>query len=139
MQAGTVNAFTTNGEVAMSTALSLIAVLALVVSGVPGGKQFQMRSVTGVVTDQRGEPLAGAVVLLENTADLTIRSYITQEDGRYFFMRLQDDVDYILRARYESFFSKRKRLSKFSSRMSFEVNLLVKVNEHKPQAVMGEM
>jgi Carboxypeptidase regulatory-like domain len=138
MQAGTVNAFITSGVVEMSMVLRVIAVLALM-GGMPGTRQFQMRSVAGVVTDQRGEPLAGAVVLLENTADLTIRSYITQEDGRYFFMHLQDDVDYTLRARYQSFLSKRKRLSKFSSKVSFEVNLLVKVNEHKTPTVVGEM
>jgi hypothetical protein len=47
--------------------------------------KFEIRPLTGVVTDKRGNALSGAVVQLENTTTLGIMSYITDKDGRYFF------------------------------------------------------
>ncbi len=47
---------------------------------VPCPAQIEMRSVTGVVTDKRGNTLPGAALQLENTVTFSIMSYITTKE-----------------------------------------------------------
>lgn len=89
--------------------------------------QFELRSVTGAVTDKRGNALPGSVVQLENTATLAIASYITDHEGHYHFSRLHDDIDYILKAKYRNYWSKPKTLSKFNSSKQAEVDLVISI------------
>jgi hypothetical protein len=105
---------------------SLIATLALV-TWLPCASQSQPRAVSGVVTDKRGNSLPESVVQLENTVNLSVRSYITGKDGRYHFTGLSDDVDFTLKARYRNYWSESKTLSKFNSSAHPEVNLVIPV------------
>jgi hypothetical protein len=57
-----------------------------------------IRSVQGVVNNAQGEAVNGAVVQLKNTKTLQIRSFITRDNGAYYFHGLSTDVDYELRA-----------------------------------------
>lgn len=84
------------------------------------------RSVTGVVTDTSGAPLKGAVVQLENTKTLQIRSFIARDDGSYVFNGLNTDVDYQLTAQWSGKRSPTKTLSSFDSRPEVKINLQVK-------------
>jgi hypothetical protein len=52
-------------------AVILLCAAALSVA-VPGRAQFKLRDLTGIVTDNRGNRLPGAVVQLENTANLVV-------------------------------------------------------------------
>lgn len=90
--------------------------------------QFETRSVTGQVTDKRGNALPGTVVQLENTATLSIRSYITDQEGRYHFGLLRDDIDYRLKAKYRKHWSRAKTLSKFNSSKHPEVDLVIPID-----------
>ena len=83
------------------------------------------RSVSGAVTDVSGAPLKGAVVQLENTKTLQIRSFITKEKGDYFFSDLSTDVDYRLHAENHGMTSSTKVLSSFDSRKAATMNLKV--------------
>jgi len=103
-----------------------IAAIALLM-WLPCESQPQSRPVTGLVTDLRGNALPGAVVQLENTVNLSVRSYITRKDGRYFFTGLNSDIDYILKAKYRNYWSKPKTLSKFDSSTHPEVNLIIPI------------
>jgi len=91
--------------------------------------QPSTRSVSGIVTDQNGNPVKGAVVLIENTALLRVRSYITQGDGKYHFFGLYWDVDYRLEAKYEGAKGPTKTLSQFDSREAKVINLRVRAPE----------
>jgi len=82
-----------------------------------------IRSVSGLVTDASGQPVSGAVVQLKDTKSLLIRSYITQQDGRYHFSALSTNVDYELKAAREGSTSAVKRLSLFSGNRAPVVNL----------------
>ena len=73
------------------------------------------RSVQGVVT-QDEKPVSGAVVQLKNTKTLQVRSFITQENGSYYFHELSQDVDYELRADFHGASSPTKALSSFDNR-----------------------
>ncbi len=63
----------------------------------PGGS---VRSVRGVVLDRDGQTLDAAIVQLEDLTSLQIRSFVTGQDGTYFFRALDADRDYRLQARY---------------------------------------
>lgn len=88
------------------------------------------RSVRGSVCDQNGNPLVGAVVQIENTRTLWVRSYITEKDGRYRFFELDPDVDYKVRAIYHRLSSPAKTLSKFDGRLAVVINLSVELKEY---------
>jgi len=64
-------------------------------------------------------------VQLENIDSLLILSYITDQDGRYHFSGLHDDIDYTLKAKYQHWCSKRKTLSKFNSSKHSGVDLVI--------------
>jgi hypothetical protein len=87
------------------------------------------RSVTGVVTSPDEHPAIGAVVQLKNTKSLQIRSFITKENGSYYFHELSPDVDYELKADYQGSSSPTKTLSSFDSRKNATINL--KLNPKK--------
>jgi len=86
------------------------------------------RSVQGVVTSADEKPVSGAVVQIKNTKTLQIRSFITQDNGSYYFHELSPDVDYELRAfdsRHEAS-SPTKSLSSFDSRKLAILDLKLK-------------
>ena len=92
-----------------------------------GFAQGSARSVRGVVTDRVGAPLASAVVQIEDTATLGIRSYLTGNDGTYYFMDLDPDRDYTIRARQGNVWGRAKTLSRFDARKQATVNLKIEV------------
>ena len=87
------------------------------------------RSVSGTVTDQNGNPVNGAIVLIENTVLLRIRSYITQRDGKYRFSGLFWNVDYRVKAKYHGANGRTKTLSEFDSHDAKVINLEVRAPE----------
>lgn len=87
------------------------------------------RSVAGVVTNADESAAVGAVVQLKNTKTLQIRSFITKENGSYYFHELSPDIDYELKADYQGASSPTKTLSSFDSRRNATINL--KLNPKK--------
>jgi Carboxypeptidase regulatory-like domain len=82
-----------------------------------------VRSVQGVVQDQSGKPVEGAVVQLKNVRTLQVRSFITQRDGTYYFHGLSSDVDFELKAEYRGSASPSKTLSVYDTRKKPVINL----------------
>lgn len=90
------------------------------------GKQREdpnVRSVQGAVLDERDRVVEGAVVQLKNMKTLQVRSFITQEDGTYYFHGLSTNVDYELKAEQGGASSDVKTLSVFDSRKKATINL----------------
>lgn len=94
----------------------------------PVYSQYHQRDVTGIVTDMRGNPLPKVAVQIENTANLSVRSYITGKDGRFYFTDLNDDVDFTLKAKYRKWWSKPKTLSKFNEKRHPEIDLVIPID-----------
>lgn len=84
------------------------------------------RSVAGVVTAADDSVASGAIVQLKNTKTLQIRSFITQQDGRYYFHGLSPDIDYELKAESHGLSSSTKTLSSYDSRKDAILNLKLK-------------
>lgn len=104
-----------------------LSIIVLVVSAfVCGSAQSLTRSVRGIMTGREGAPLGSAVVQIEDTATLSIRSFVTRNDGAYYFMDLSPDRDYIIRAHYGNVWGRTKTLSQFDSRKEATVSLKLK-------------
>lgn len=88
-----------------------------------GEELGNVRSVQGVVTDTAESAVDGAIVQLKNTKTLQIRSFITKDQGTYYFHGLSPDVDYELRAEFQGASSPTKTLSSFDSRKKAVINL----------------
>ena len=87
------------------------------------GEDQNVRSVQGTVSDAGENPVNGAVVQIKNTKTLQIRSFITKDDGAYYFHGLSPDIDYELKAEYQGASSPTKTLSSFDSRKQAVLNL----------------
>ena len=90
------------------------------------GEPANQRSVQGTVTDGKDNPVNGAVVYIKNAKTLQIRSFITKEQGAYYFHSLSPDVDYELHAESNGATSSNKTLSSFDSRKQAIINLKFK-------------
>jgi hypothetical protein len=84
------------------------------------------RTVQGTVTAADGTAVNGAVVQMKNLKTLQIRSFITKDDGAYYFNGLSADIDYELKADYQGASSRTKTLSSFDDRKQAIVNLELK-------------
>ena len=82
-----------------------------------------IRAVAGVVRNEAGHAVEGAVVQLKDTKSLKVRSYITKTDGIYRFFGLSTNADYEIRASGKDVESEKRTLSLFDSRKEAIVNL----------------
>lgn len=88
------------------------------------------RKLEGTVFYKGGEPAANAAVQLEDRVTLSVVSRITDSDGRFRFLGLNPDREYIVRATKKGYWSKSHHLSRFSSKAVETVTLyLVPANK----------
>jgi hypothetical protein len=104
----------------------MLALAALVFGQDKNNKEPAEKSVSGIVTDEAGMPVPGAVVQLKNTKTLQVRSFITREQGDYYFHGLATDVDYELKAEANGKASGPKMLSLFNTNVEAKINLQLK-------------
>jgi protocatechuate 3,4-dioxygenase beta subunit len=81
------------------------------------------RSLEGIVLDQQGNAVLGAVVKLEDMHTLQVRSFFTKEDGQYHFSGLKTEIEYQVRADHDAVSSGWKRLSIFDARKVANITL----------------
>ncbi len=98
------------------------------------GRDPNIRNVSGVVSLPDGSPAAGAVVQLKNLKTLQIRSFITQEDGKYQFQNLSTSIDYELIATHRDMASPKRTLSIFDTRLDAVVNLKLEPKRDQPKS-----
>ena len=106
-----------------AAAACALLLLAGAASGAKKDENANIRTVQGVVNNAQGEAVNGAVVQLKNTKTLQIRSFITRDNGAYYFHGLSTDVDYELRADFDGASSAARTLSSFDTRKQPVVNL----------------
>ena len=88
-------------------------------------KEKPTRTVKGVVTDESDNPIS-AVVQLKNTRTLDVRSYNTDDQGRYHFSGLELNTDYEVRAFAEGWGERVRRVSAFDDRTELFYQLKLK-------------
>ena len=122
---------------ALRWAPALAVALALVWAAAPGllwaGAQnsSQLRTVHGVVEDKAEIPVGTAVVYLKNARTLTVKTYISEDNGQYHFSGLDPNSDYEVHAEHGNLTSNTRTVSSLDSRKDFEVTL--KLDREKKQ------
>ncbi len=90
------------------------------------GKQKKVpRVVTGVVTDEADNPIAGAAVEMTDLANQKKLAIYTDQDGRYQFSDLKPNHDYKVQASYKGAFSEVRTASSLDSRNRIVLNLKI--------------
>jgi hypothetical protein len=115
-----------------AAALSLLLILAAACGIARGQDQVQdsgLRTVYGDVLDKSENPIRDAVIYLKNDRNLTVRTYISNLDGKYRFSGLDPNVDYEIHAEHEGLTSSNRTISSFDSRK--EMNVTLKVDKPK--------
>jgi hypothetical protein len=102
--------------------IAIVVFIATLALAAPGP-----RSISGVVTDKRGNLLPGAVVEIDNSITKDIQSYLVQHDGRYHFKDLNPDVEFVLHAHYKGHDSKNWTLSKFTDAKVLKVDFVIPI------------
>jgi len=87
--------------------------------------QDQPRVVQGKVTDKSDAGLKGATVYLKDGHTLSVRSYISTDDGSYRFGQLAQNTDYQIWAESDGHKSGVKNISSFDNRNQINLNLKI--------------
>jgi hypothetical protein len=84
------------------------------------------RVVMGAVVDANSAPVAGATVFLKDLKSKSIRSYTTDEKGRFRFAQVSMSQDFDLWAEKSGKKTAVKTVSSWDARKEFEVELKMK-------------
>ena len=112
-------------QASLLMAVVLTLMLAVAASAQDRKHEAQLRTVRGVVTDKSDAPISNAVVFLKNLRTNQVRSYISENDGRYRFSGLDPNADYELHAEKDGAKSSTKTASSFDSRKEIIIDLKI--------------
>jgi hypothetical protein len=85
----------------------------------------EQRVVQGKVTDKSEAPIKGAVVYLKDGHTLSVKSYLTNDQGEYRFGQLAQNTDYEIWAESNGKKSNVRNISSFESKNQFLFNFKV--------------
>lgn len=71
------------------------------------------RVVSGIVTDDTGRPLEGALVSVREVKTSETRKFFTKKDGRYAFDDLSFTEDYEVQAKWKKLISEPRKVSQY--------------------------
>lgn len=97
-------------------------------------KDVPSRELIGIVRDENGDPLKGAIVTVTNLKTKAAKSFVTKDDGRYRFDQLIKADDYEVKARFQGRDTETKSLSTYDPRDKPTLNLqFEKAEPRKPE------
>ena len=92
--------------------------------------ELQLRTVRGTALDKDENPVASAVVYLKNVKSQAVKTYISDDTGRYRFSGLDPNVDYEIHAEHGDLMSPTRTVSSFDSRR--DIDMPLKLTRKKP-------
>jgi hypothetical protein len=119
-------------------ALALGAVLSTPLGGFPAWgpgaaaettKVPKLRTIEGLVCSKEGAPIQGAVVYLQDSKSLTVKSYLSDVQGRFHFRQLSMNADFDLWAELNGKRSKTKSISQFNSKPDLNFKLKLPISK----------
>jgi hypothetical protein len=93
------------------------------------------RTLTGVVRDEKDEPVQGALVTVKSRRTEKIRTMVTKPDGTYSFDLLRRDEDYEVTAKLRKAESGVKILSTFNTVLHPRIDLKLEPKSESAQKV----
>ncbi len=106
----------------------LLGGTSFVVHATPASAQDQApRTVEGKVTEKDNTAIKGAVVYLKDGHTLSVKSYISGDDGGYRFGQLSGSSDYTIWAESDGKKSPVKSISSFDTKKDF--NIILKIDK----------
>ena len=117
--------------VALVAALNTAATPAVWASGPAAEttKVPKLRTVEGMVCRDDGKPVQGAVVYLQDSKSLAVKSYLSDAQGKFHFRQLSMSADYDLWAEMNGKRSRTKSISQFNSKPDVQYRLKVKIGQ----------
>ena len=89
----------------------------------------QLRTIEGIVCSKEGTPIQGAVVYLQDSKSLTVKSYLSDAQGHFHFRQLSMNADFDLWAELNGERSKTRNISQFNSKTDLSYELKVPVSK----------
>jgi hypothetical protein len=89
----------------------------------------ELRTIGGVVYSKTGAPIQGAVVYLQDSKSLVVKSYLSDAQGEFHFRRLSTSADFDLWAELNGERSKTKNISQFNSKTDLNFKLRLPVSK----------
>lgn len=89
----------------------------------------KLRTVEGTVCSKEGTPIQGAVIYLQDSKSLAVKSYLSDAQGRFHFRQLSMNTDFDLWAELNGKRSKTKSISQFNSRTDLNYKLKLPVSK----------
>lgn len=86
-----------------------------------------LRTVEGEVCGKDGTPIQNAVVYLKDEKSLAVKSYLSDDQGKFHFRQLSMNLDYDLWAELNGKRSKTKKISLFNSKPDLQYKLKLPV------------
>ena len=94
-------------------------------ASLPVSAQAVQRIVTGKVLNKDSQPVHSAVVYLKDDHTLSVKSFISDENGGYRFGQLSQATDYELWAEADGKKSGVKTISSFETKNAITINLKI--------------
>lgn len=100
-------------------------------SGTPAQstKVPKLRTIEGMVCSKEGAPIQGAVVYLQDSKSLAVKSYLSDAQGHFHFRQLSMSADFDLWAELNGQRSKTKNISQFNSKTNLSYKLKLPVSK----------
>ena len=89
----------------------------------------KLRTVEGMVCNKEGAPIQGAVVYLQDSKSLAVKSYLSDVQGQFHFRQLSMSADFDLWAELNGKRSKTKSISQFNSKTDLKYKLKLPVSK----------
>lgn len=88
-----------------------------------------LRTIEGMVCSKEGAPIQGAVVYLQDSKSLAVKSYLSDAQGQFHFRQLSMSADFDLWAELNGRRSKTKSISQFNSKTNLNFKLRLPVSK----------
>ena len=109
--------------------LLLVALATGGLSGVPAllakQKAPQVKTISGIVTDEKGNAIEGAMLEMKDLQTGKVLDIYSQNGGQYQFSDLRFDHDYDIQATYKDIGSEVRQVSSFDTRERLTMNFVI--------------